>query len=292
MKKSLVFLSLASMLFSVSMASCVNKTPKKDVGIQLYSLRKEIPKVGIDSVLKSVAEMGYTTTEGAGYNGKLYDLSAAELKALLDKYGLKMVSTHAKSPSPATTDKAVLDKWWDDCIAYHKALGCKYIVMPAMDKDARTDVNVLKQYCDMFNEVGAKCAAQGIKFGYHNHSFEFENKFDGVSMYDFMLQNTDPDKVFFQMDVYWVVRGGENPVNLVNKYPGRFKGYHVKDEALVGASGMVDFKSIFGASDKAGVEYLIVEVEKEEPGMDIYQTVSKSLDYLNNADFVKASYAK
>ena len=122
--------------------------------------------------------------------------------------------------------------------------------------------DTLKKYCDYFNAIGEKCKAKGIRFGYHNHDRELSTKIDGQTVYDFMLANTDPSKVIFEMDLYWAVVGGANPVEYFNKYPGRFELWHIKDKKEVGASGMMDFKSYWTNAAKAGMQYGIVEIEE------------------------------
>ncbi|WP_234408464.1 sugar phosphate isomerase/epimerase family protein [Marinilabilia salmonicolor] len=147
----------------------------------------------------------------------------------------------------------------------------------------------LKQYCEYFNEVGKRCRENGIIFGYHNHDGEFA-ELEGEVIYDFMLQNTNPENVFFQLDLYWIKEGGKNAVDYFNNYPGRFLHLHVKDEKELGASGEMDFESSFAMADKAGVDYLIVEVEKYD--FDPLVSVEKSLEFLQNADFVRNSYSE
>ena len=142
----------------------------------------------------------------------------------------------------------------------------------------------------MLNEVGRRCKEQGILFGYHNHSYEFEKVEDTV-MYDYMLEHTDPELVFFQMDLYWAVYGHANPVDYFNKYPGRFKMFHVKDAREIGQSGMVGFDAIFRNSATAGLQDYVVEYEAfstEDP----YECLKVGVNYLNEADFVKQSYCK
>ena len=113
---------------------------------------------------------------------------------------MKVLSTHCtlnlSDKQLATGDFTEALKWWDECIAAHKAAGVEYIVVPSMRRIETLDG--LATYCRYFNEVGARCKAAGIKFGYHNHSREFEKVEDRV-MLDYMLENTDPDKVFFQI---------------------------------------------------------------------------------------------
>jgi sugar phosphate isomerase/epimerase len=103
-------------------------------------------------------------------------------------------------------------------------------------------------------------------------------------MYDFMLQNTDPAKVMFQLDLYWCVEGGKNPVDYFNKYPGRFELWHIKDKEEIGASGMMDFKAMWAAKEVSGMKYGIVEVEKYN--FDEFTSCQKSIEFLNEADYV------
>ena len=129
-----------------------------------------------------------------------------------------------------------------------------------------------------------------MKFGYHNHAYEFEKVEDEV-MYDYMLKHTDPDLVFFQMDVYWAVIGKASPVYYFNQYPGRFRMLHIKDEWEIGQSGMVGFDAIFKNAELAGLENFVVEIERYNHE-DILISFQESADYLLNAPFVKATYAK
>jgi len=122
-------------------------------------------------------------------------------------------------------------------------------------------------------------------FGYHNHSQEFSTKLDsGIIIYDYMLQNTDPSKVMFEIDLYWCVAGGADPVYYFNKYPGRFELWHIKDKEEIGASGMMDFASIWAGAARSGMQYGIVEVERYN--FDEYTSCLKSLDFLNAAPYV------
>lgn len=129
---------------------------------------------------------------------------------------------------------------------------------------------------------------EGLQFGYHNHSHEFQKVEGKDVMLDFMIEHTDPKYVFFQMDVYWVVRGQNSPVDYINRYPGRFKMLHIKDHREIGQSGMVGFDAIFRNIDVAGVQAIVAEIEKYS--MPVYESVKQSLDYLLESSFVPAVY--
>jgi sugar phosphate isomerase/epimerase len=239
----------------------------------------------VPGTIEKVAKMGYKFVEPAGYrDGKFYNIEPAEFKALCDKNGLLVISSHTSRPLPDSTNYEETMAWWDACIDAHVAAGAQFIVQPSMGRHAYESIENIKQWCDYFNEVGAKCNAKGIRFGYHNHSQEFTTVFGDTILYDFMLQNTDPAKVTFQLDLYWCVEGGKNPVDYFNKYPGRFELWHIKDKEEIGASGMMDFESIWAARDISGMKYGIVEVEKYN--FDQFTSCEKSLEFLNAAEYV------
>lgn len=255
-----------------------NAAPKNEVYVQLYSVR-DVIKTDLKGTITQLATMGYNGVEAAGYaDGYFYGISPVEFKNLVTKSGMKVISSHTSRPladQPSQTNWTETWEWWDTAIAAHKAADMKTIVIPWMPTPAT--LVELKAYCDYYNQIGERCNAAGIKLGYHNHAFEFKT-IEGELMYDYMLRHTDPSKVFFQMDVYWVVEGGKNPVDYFKIYPGRFRQLHLKDEKELGKSGKVDFKSILSAQKQAGVKELIVEVEKYS--LQPLESVKVSLEYL------------
>lgn len=286
--KKITFITAAmfvavSGLLMISISSCT-KAPQKNIGLQLYSLRDSI-KNNVPATLEKVAKMGYTFVEPAGYrDGKFYDMEPADFKALCDKNKLPVISSHMGRQLPDSAGWSEAMAWWDVCIEAHAAVGVKYMVQPSMGGSAYQDIEILKDYCKYFNTIGEKCKAKGIQFGYHNHDKEFSTLLDGQPVYDIMLANTDPSLVIFEMDLYWTVVGGANPVDYFNKYPGRFSLWHIKDKEEVGASGMMDFKAIWGAAAVSGMQYGIVEVE--EYNYDQFTSCKMSVDFLNAADYV------
>ena len=291
----------AVLMFSTSSYADNLAKPKKEVCIQLYSLRTILDGVNKDGkvsesytkLLKDLADMGYTSVETANYdNGKFYGRTPQQFKEDCEKAGLKVLSAHTNrglsDQELASGDFTEAMKWWKQCIADHKAAGMEYIVCPWMGVP-KTMKDLLTQ-CKYLNEIGKLCKQSGIKFGYHNHSHEFQ-KVEGNTMYDVMLENTDPEYVFFEMDVFWTVWGQNSPVNYFKKYPGRFKMFHIKDYREIGQSGMVGYDAIFNNADKAGMENFVVELEQSE-APSIVDGVRISIDYLLNADFVKSSYSK
>lgn len=291
-------ITLGTALFML--VSCANKetdknnqessaTSKKEIALQLYSLRDAI-STDYAGTIKKVGEMGFTAIEAAGYgDGMFYGKSPEEFKADIEASGMTALSSHTtkklSEQELSSKDFSESLKWWDKAITAHKAAGMKYIVAPWMD--VPKNLADLQTYCDYYNEVGKMCKENGMSFGYHNHDHEF-TKIEDQIMYDYMIEHTNPEYVFFQMDVYWTVRGQQSPVDYFNKYKGRFALLHIKDNKELGQSGMVGFDAIFNNTDVAGMKYPIVEVEKYSFSPE--ESVKKSLDYLS--PLVKESVSK
>ena len=300
MKTGTIISVIAASMLAISCGQATNANSaqaKKDISIQLYSVRSLIGSFGnakndYKPLLDTLAKMGYTSVEAASYSdGKFYGQDPAQFKADVEATGMKVLSSHINR---YLTDKELKSgdfsetlKWWDACIAAHKAAGMEYLVMPYLGVPAT--VKDLQTYCDYFNAVGKKCLENGIKFGYHNHAHEFQKVEGKEVMYDYMLQHTDPQYVFFEMDVYWAVIGDASPVDYFKKYPGRFKVLHIKDEKEIGQSGMVGFDAIFNNAKTAGVENIVVEVERYSYD-DIARSIKESIEYLEAAPFVPVSY--
>ncbi|MDR1719206.1 MAG: sugar phosphate isomerase/epimerase [Dysgonamonadaceae bacterium] len=291
MKTSLIYCLLiaGTMLVSCKPSSEQSeKVEKKAIGVQLYSVRDAI-SADFATTIKAVGEAGYYDVEAANYNdGKFYGLDPEAFKKAVEEAGMKVLSSHTGQllpPAGTTPDWDALWAWWDQCIDAHLAAGMQYIVVPYMPIPAT--LAELQATCDYFNQIGEKCKAKGLKFGYHNHAHEFQ-KVEEQTIYDYMLEHTDPGLVFFQMDVYWTVMGRQSPVDYFNKYPGRFELLHIKDNKELGQSGMVGFDAIFKNTDQAGVKHLIVEVEKYNYAP--IESIKLSLDYLLKCPLVKKSY--
>ena len=276
------------------LTSCAGKASasesSKYIGLQLYSLRDLVKEEGIQKVLETASKMGYKNLETASYdNGKIYGLAPAEFKKMVNDLGMKCTSAHLGQAFTKEKEAEVMS-WWDQAIDAHNELGVKYMVQPWMPVTDQTTLDDLKMYCDYFNEIGKRCQQNGMKFGYHNHAHEFQKVENQAVMLDYMIENTNPEYVFFQMDVYWIVRGQHSPVDYFNKYPGRFTMLHIKDHRELGQSGMVGFDAIFNNAKTAGVKNIVAEIE--DYSCPVMESVKKSIDYLLEAPFVKASYSK
>ena len=298
MKKLLILLCILSCTIVTACAPAAQQQqqPKKEMAFQMYSVRDLIgdpDKFAQNQadVLKRLAEMGYTAVEAACYdNGKLYGMEPEEFKAAIEAAGLKVLSSHTTrnlaDEEIQNRDFTEALKWWDQCIDAHKRAGCSYIVIPWCN--VPPTLEALKVICEFYSEVGSRVNAAGMKLGYHNHSHEYQKVEDKV-MLEYMLENTDPAKLFFEMDVYWTVRGQVAPVEMFKKYPGRFTLLHIKDDSEIGQSGMVGFDAIFNNAETAGLKGWIVELEHASTP-DIMAGMKMSADYLLNAAFVKESY--
>ena len=261
--KSFIYLAAVSLAVG-SLFSCDSVGSKGKGGLALYTVRTEMQQ-STDSTLQQVVDAGYAYIEAAGYDaGKYYGLSPESFKALLEEKGLAPVSTHQ---STVTLENA------DVMIADAKTAGFEYFVVPippmgmftfdqetmsmGMEGSAETLAEIL-------TELGEKCNAAGLKLLYHNHDFEFKANDEGVVLIDYLLENTDPELVNFEMDLFWVTSAGADPLAYFEKYPGRFKLWHVKDMddkgrfAPVG-QGSIDFKKILEHKEQSGMEYYFVE---------------------------------
>ena len=233
-------------------------------GLALYTLRDamgENPK----ETLHTVAENGYLNIEAAGYNeGMFYGMTPADFAALLKEVKLKPVSTHQGTVTLENADQMIADV---------KAAGFTYFVIPVPPMGMFTFDNETQsmgmsgtpeELTKILNTLGEKCKAAGLQLLYHNHDFEYKPNAEGIVPIEYMLENTDPELVNFQMDLFWVTKAGADPVAYFEKYPGRFKLWHVKDMddqgrfAPVG-EGTIDFARILNAKDKSGMESYFVE---------------------------------
>jgi sugar phosphate isomerase/epimerase len=283
-KRMTLKLMVVAVLLAVGFSSFKMAKKEKFIGLQLWSVKDDMKK-DVPGTLAAVGEMGYKFVETAGYgDGKIYGLDPVEFKKLCKKNGLKFLGAHTGQAVPTKEKWDETMKWWDTCIAAHKAAGVKWIVQPFMDKVGYESLDGIKRYSEYFNAVGEKCNAAGIRFGYHNHDKEFTTVFEGKPVYDWMLELTDPEKVMFQLDLYWIDHGGKKATEYFDKYPGRFELWHIKDEKELGASGKMDFASSFEKRKESGAEYGIVEVERYD--FEPLVSCKKSLDYLMTQDYI------
>jgi sugar phosphate isomerase/epimerase len=276
---------------------------KKKIGLQIYSLGKEL----VDNVpagMKKIAEIGYSTIELAGYgNRKMGQYEVGEYRKIVDDAGLKITSSHVNPPTRNFTrdNVASIYEFWKLAVEDHVKLGVHTLVQPMMPSiENHEDAKLV---CEVFNKAGEISKAAGIKWGYHNHNMEFKRIAKpgetppsgpfasfmpfGDVIYDLLLEGTDPNLVFFEMDVYWTVMGQMDPLEYFEKYPTRFPVLHIKDRSVLGQSGMMNFGNIFNKAYSNGLSEYYVEIEKIKSNMTQFEGVKACFDYLNNASFVK-----
>lgn len=240
----------------------------KHIGIATYSVKGL--ESDIEGSFKSLQDDGYVVMEISNYNagnGTVAGYSPADYAALAESYGMDIISSHARAQFDVNDVEGTVAAWaklFDD----HKVMGCKYVIFP-MNQWGSTAEEV-KTGCDLMNKIGEAANERGILFGYHNHSQEFE-PVPGTDqlLEDFLINNTDPDKVFFQMDVYWITQGGQDPVTYLKKYPTRFKVLHIKDDYVIGASGNIDYQAIFSQFYQNGGQDWFVEIEEQRSEEDM-----------------------
>ena len=250
-------------------------------GLALYTLRDEL-SVQLEQTLKQVSEEGYAYVEAASYKDrKFYGLSPKDFKSLLVSLNLKGISTHQGG---VTLDNA------DQMIADVKAAGFTYFVVPVppmgmftYDRETMTMgmKGTAKELLDILNVLGKKCQAAGLQLLYHNHDFELIRNENNVIILDYLLENTNPKYVNFQMDLFWVSKAGVDPIDYFNKYPGRFLIWHVKDMddkgrfAPVG-EGKINFKRILAQKERSGMKYYMVEQDMTFDGLKPLEAIKIS----------------
>ncbi|MEO5888664.1 MAG: sugar phosphate isomerase/epimerase [Ferruginibacter sp.] len=201
------------------------------LGIQLYSVRDEMKKDPLGT-LKQIAAIGYKNVEHANYGDrKFYGYSATEFKKILDDLDLKMPSGHTVM-ADKHWDKTTKDftDVWKQTVEDAATAGQRYVISPWLDENLRKDYGGLLAFLDVFNKCGELCQKSGMKFGYHNHDFEFKYSLNDKKIYDIILEHTDPALVIQQIDVGNMYGAGGRALEIIKKYPGRFASMHVKDE--------------------------------------------------------------
>jgi sugar phosphate isomerase/epimerase len=244
------------------------------IGVQLYSVRNEMTKDPLGSLTK-VAKMGYKYVEHANYiDRKFYGYAPAEFKKVLDGLGLKMISGHTVMGRQHWDEaKKDFSDSWKYTIEDAAVLQQRYVVSPSMDNSMRKTYDDFKHYMDIFNKCGELCKKQGMKFGYHNHDFEFSEKLNNEKLFDIMMKSMDPALVVVQLDMGNLYNGGAIAIDVVKQYPGRFENIHVKDEIVategsekyvstIIGQGIVNAKEVIDLATKiGGTEVYIIEQE-------------------------------
>ncbi|MDO1445085.1 sugar phosphate isomerase/epimerase [Rhodocytophaga aerolata] len=264
------FLKISALALSGSLLASFDTFGKtqRNVGLQLYTLRNELPK-DLEGTLKKVADIGYKEVELFGYSdGKYFGKTPKEFKAILKGLGLSAPSGHYTTGKTMPAAKGTLTNDWKRAVDDAAELGQKYMICAFLFPDERKTLDDYKRHAELFNKSAEICKQGGIQFGYHNHDFEFV-ELEGQVPFDILLKQTDPKMVQMELDLYWVAFAGKDPVQLFQQSPGRFPMWHVKDMeksaertfAEVG-TGSIDFQRIFDAAKTAGLKHFFVEQDQ------------------------------
>lgn len=245
------------------------------IGIQLYTVRDQM-KTDFEGTLARIAQIGYKEVEFAGY----FDRAPTDVRAILDRNGLMAPATHMMAPNVDA---------WKKALDTAKAVGHQYVVAPWIPEEKRKTLDDWKRIADEFNRVGQLAKDTGIQFAYHNHDFEFVPRIEGRIPFDVLLENTDPKLVQLEIDLYWITKGGEDPLGYFSRWPGRVPLVHVKDS--MGApehkmvdvgQGKIEWKRIFAKRDQAGIKHFFVE--HDQPPQP-FEDIAVSYKYLSQLQF-------
>ncbi len=248
------------------------------IGLQLYTIRDRMSE-GVPEALAAVAAIGYREVETAG----LFNLTPEQFRAELDRVGLVSPAGHYNLND--------LRANLDGIFATAEALGQRWVVVPSLGGDERT-ADGFRQVAADLNRFGAAAVQRGLRIGYHNHDFEFQPVDGDRNGYDILLEETDPELVDLELDIFWAVRGGEDPIALFNRQPGRFTLCHVKDMADMAGQrrmtevgqGEIDFARILGQSQLAGLQHYFIEHDTPQ---DSLASIRTSYEHLSTLDLVE-----
>jgi sugar phosphate isomerase/epimerase len=241
------------------------------IGVQLYTVRNQM-RDSVEKTLEQVARIGYKEVEFAGYFGR----TPQQIRGILEANGLTSPSAHS-APMPAIRQR------FSEVIDEAAAIGQKYVICASLPRSEMT-ADGYKKVADEFNRAGQLAAKNGIKVGFHNHSDDLA-PLGSTTGFDILLTECDPRVTSMQMDIFWLVKGGKDPLAYIDRYPGRFYSVHVKDMAANGTmvdagAGTLPFGKIFAQSKKAGLQHYFVEHDDPADAMASIAASFKNLTAL------------
>jgi sugar phosphate isomerase/epimerase len=284
--KSGAMIALGAAIFPRSVFAGSKMKGKGMVGLQLYSVRDDMMKDPKGS-LEQLAKMGYVYVEHANYvKQKFYGFPAPEFRKILDGLGLKMISGHTVMGKEHWDDtKKDFSDSWKKTVEDAAVLGQKWVISPYMDESMRKTYDDFKKYMDIFNKSGELCKKSGMKFGYHNHDFEFSQKLNGEKIFDIIMKSIDPKLVALQLDMGNLYNGGAVALDIMNQFPGRFEIMHVKDE-IPATKGTEKYESTILGKGIVNTEK-VVDLGKNKGGTKCYIIEQESYQDKTPMDSVK-----
>lgn len=247
------------------------KKPEKNLGLQLYTFRNEMladPK----GTLEKIAALGIKQIETArSQKGLFYGLGPKEMGEVCKELGMDLRSGHV-----------ALDENWKDTLDQTAESGQEYVICSSMPTNGQTLDNY-KAVADAFNKAGEDCKERGMKFGYHNHDYEFESV-NGQVLYEVLLNNTQADLVHMELDLGWVVVAGKDPLNYFKRYEGRFPLWHLKDMDMVKkestefGKGGLDIQKMLEHKKQSGLKYIFIE--QEEYASTPFESMAHNMKYM------------
>jgi len=239
------------------------KGRKMKIGLQLWTIR-DVINSDLTGTLAALSKFGYNSLEPYGFDGNFYNYSAKDFRKICNDLGMDITSTHTGISAANAAEYA--EKGAE--------AGLEYLILPSFSGRPEKTIDDYKVVAQEMNQIGEITKKSGIKFAYHNHNHEFK-PIDGTVPYDTLLTETDPALVSFEMDIFWVVKGGKDPVQYFKNHPGRFQTWHIKDmgndgDSCIVGNGKINFKDLLKHSKKAGLKRFFVEQEQYAEGTPIY----------------------
>jgi sugar phosphate isomerase/epimerase len=249
--------------------------PLDRIGIQLYTVRSLMGE-SVDGTLETVAEIGYEEVEFAG----LFDRTPRQVRETLDRVGLTAPATHHGID--------VFRDGFEEAAETANILGHRYLVLPSLPRDELASLDAVRRVADEMNGFGERCNAAGLRFAFHNHAVELAMTDGDVPLLVF-LERTEPDLVTFEVDLFWMIHGGGEPLLYFDAYPGRFELCHVKDRTADGemvnvGRGVIDFAEIFRDAERAGLQHYFVEHDSPD---DAATSIADSFQHLSSLEIYR-----
>lgn len=290
LKNSAVLLAGTSLLSKAAFAAA---KPSEIVGLQLYSVRDDMKKDPVGT-LTQLAKMGYKHVEHANYiDRKFYGFTPKEFKKVLDDLDLKMVAGHTVLGKNHWDEiKKEFTDAWKYTVEDAAFMGQKYVISPWMDESFRKTYDDLMHCLEIFNLSGELCQKAGMKFGYHNHHFEFSEKLNGMKIFDIMMNTLDVNKVVMQLDIGNMYIAGAKALDVIGQYPGKFELIHVKDEVAVNSAekyesailgkGIIPVKDVLTICRKTGGTKVYIIEQESYQGKAPLDCMKENIEIMKN----------